>query len=204
MSARPIQALHGDSQRGVALPIALIVLVAMVLAAVTLVRSVDTATMVAGNLTFKQRATHAGDEGIRQGFLWLRNAVINNPAALNNSIAANGYFSTQHIDDPIWDPAAPNQWPEDQDVTLPTDGGGNTISYVIHRLCAMPGLSLNDPGQKCSTYVGTSAASSGGSQSVDAPEFKGVTFVYYRITVRVRGPRNTVSFVQSLVIAPAS
>ncbi|MCZ7654374.1 MAG: hypothetical protein M5R42_08960 [Rhodocyclaceae bacterium] len=56
-------------QRGVALPIALIVLVAMVLAAVTLIRSVDTATMVAGNLTLKQSATHAADEGIRQGFL---------------------------------------------------------------------------------------------------------------------------------------
>ena len=203
MSAR-MQPLHGRIQRGVALPIALIVLVAMVLAAVTLVRSVDTATMVAGNLTFKQRATHAGDEGVRQGFLWLRNTVMNNPAALKNSNEASGYFSTQHADDPSWDPAAPNKWPEDQDFTLPTDGGGNTVSYVIHRLCAMPGLSLNDPGQKCSTYVGTSAAASGGSQSVDAPEFKGVTFVYYRITVRVRGPRNTQSYVQSLVLAPAS
>ena len=41
-------------QRGVVLFIALIALVAMSLAAVALVRSVDTATIIAGNLAFKQ------------------------------------------------------------------------------------------------------------------------------------------------------
>lgn len=189
------------SQGGVALPIALMVLVAMVLAAVTLVRSVDTATLVAGNLTYKQRATHAGDEGIRQGFLWLRDTITNNPTALKNSNSANGYFSTQHARDPYWDPTL--EWPTAGTVTLATDFGGNTVSYVIHRLCTMPGLSFNDAGQKCATYEGTGSAGAGGSQSVDAPEFPSVTFVYYRVTARVAGPRNTVSYIQSLMLAPA-
>lgn len=197
-----IRRASSGTERGVALPIALIVLVAMILAAVTLVRSVDTATLVAGNLTFKQRATHAGDEGIRQGFLWLRNTAIANPASLNNSDAANGYFSTQHADDPNWNPAA--NWPTGSAVTLPTDAGGNTVSYVIHRLCTLPGLAYNASGQQCATYTGSSAAASGGSQSVDAPEFVGVVYVYYRVTARVEGPRNTVSYVQSLMLAPAS
>jgi len=202
MSAR-MQPLHGGAQRGVALPIALIVLVAMVLAAVTLVRSVDTATMVAGNLTFKQRATHAGDEGIRQGFLWLRDTAINNPASLNNTVTASGYYSTQHANDPNWNPAAPGNWPAGA-VTLAEDAGGNTTSYVIHRLCTLPGLAYNAPNQQCATYTGTSSAASGGSQSVDAPEFAGVVYVYFRVTARVQGPRNTVSYVQSLMLAPAS
>lgn len=189
-------------QRGVALPIALIVLVAMVLAAVTLIRSVDTATMVAGNLTLKQSATHAADEGIRQGFLWLRNTAVANPASLNSSISASGYFSTQHADDPNWNPAS--NWPTGSAVSLPADAGGNTVSYVIHRLCTLPGLSYNAPNQQCATYTGTSAAASGGSQSVDAPEFAGVVYVYYRVTSRVVGPRNTISYVQSLMLAPAS
>lgn len=191
-------------QHGVALPIALIVLVAMVLAAVTLIRSVDTATMVAGNLTLKQSATHAADEGVRQGFFWLRNTVIASPASLNSSIPASGYFSSKHFADPNWNPAAPGQWPDASDVELPTDAGGNTVSYVIHRLCDMPGLSYNAPFQQCATYTGTSAAASGGSQSVDAPEFSGVVYVYYRVTSRVVGPRNTISYVQSLMLAPAS
>lgn len=188
-------------QRGVALPIALIVLVAMVLAAVTLIRSVDTATMVAGNLTLKQSATHAADEGVRQGFLWLRNTVIANPASLNSSIAGSGYISAHN--DPNWNPAAPGNWPGDA-VTLPEDAGGNIVSYVIHRLCTQPGLSYNAPNQQCATYTGTSAAASGGSQSVDAPEFSGVVYVYFRVTSRAVGPRNTISYVQSLMLAPAS
>lgn len=200
MSAH-LQPLHGSGQRGVALPIALIVLVAMVLAAITLVRSVDTATLVAGNLTFKQRATHAGDEGIRQAFLWLRNTAIASPATLNNTNAGSGYYSTQHADDPGWNPAA--NWPAGV-VTLPTDDGGNTVSYIIHRLCTLPGMSYNAPAQQCATYTGTSASSSGGSQSVDAPEFTGVVYVYFRVTARVDGPRNTVSYIQSLMLAPAS
>lgn len=189
------------AESGVALPIALIVLVVMILAAVSLVRSVDTTTLVAGNLTFKQRATHAGDEGIRQGFLWLRNAAANDPASLNSTSTASGYYSTQHADDPNWNPAA--NWPAGA-VTLPTDAGGNTVSYVIHRLCTLPGLAYNAPNQQCATYSGTSSAASGGSQSVDAPEFVGVVYVYYRVTARVEGPRNTVSFVQSLMLAPAT
>lgn len=187
-------------QSGVALPIALIVLVIMILAAVTLVRSVDTTTLVAGNLTFKQRATHAGDEGIRQAFLWLRDTATNSPANLNNTNAASGYYSTQHPDDPNWNPAS--NWPAGA-VTLATDAGGNTVSYVIHRLCTLPGLAYNAPNQQCATYSGSSSAAAGGSQSVDAPEFTGVVYVYYRVTARIDGPRNTVSFVQSLMLAPA-
>lgn len=188
------------NQSGVALPIALIVLVIMILAAVTLVRSVDTTTLVAGNLTFKQRATHAGDEGIRQAFLWLRDTATNNPANLNNTNAASGYYSTQHADDPNWNPAT--NWPAGA-VTLATDAGGNTVSYVIHRLCILPGLAYNAPNQQCATHSGSSTAAAGGSQSVDAPEFTGVVYVYYRVTARIDGPRNTVSFVQSLMLAPA-
>ena len=43
-----------DNQRGVVLFIALIVMVAMSLAAIALIRSVDTTTTVIGNLAFRQ------------------------------------------------------------------------------------------------------------------------------------------------------
>ena len=51
-------------QRGVVLFISLIVLVAMTLAGVALVRSVDTTNLIAGNLAFKQGATLSGDAAI--------------------------------------------------------------------------------------------------------------------------------------------
>ena len=47
-------------QRGVSLFFALVCLVAIMLAAVALVRSVDTSTLISGNLAFQQSATSSG------------------------------------------------------------------------------------------------------------------------------------------------
>ena len=52
------------AQRGVVLFIALIVLVAMSLAGIALMRSVDTNVLVAGNLAFRQTNTMYGDVGV--------------------------------------------------------------------------------------------------------------------------------------------
>ena len=48
---------HLFKQQGVVLFIALVALVVMSLAAVALIRSVDTNTLIGGNLSFKQAAT---------------------------------------------------------------------------------------------------------------------------------------------------
>lgn len=55
-------------QRGVVLLIALIVLVAMTLAGIGMMRSIDTTTLIAGNVAFKQTTIQAGDRGISEGF----------------------------------------------------------------------------------------------------------------------------------------
>lgn len=188
-------------QKGVALPIALIMLVAMILAAAALFRAVDTATLVAGNLTFKQGTIHAGDQGIKAAHTWLQGQSSGSPASLLNSSTSLGYYSSQHVDDPGWNPLT--AWPTSGTVTVGTDSGGNTISYVIHRLCSQPGLAYNHADQLCATYTTTSSASTGGSQSVDAPAFSGVVYVYYRVTVKIEGPRNSLSFIQALMLAPA-
>jgi hypothetical protein len=38
-----------------------------------------------------------------------------------------------------------------------------------------------------------------GSRRVGSPSYSGGTAVFYRVTVRVKGPRNSESFVQSLL-----
>jgi type IV pilus assembly protein PilX len=194
--------LFQRGQKGVALPIALIMLVAMIVAAVALFRAVDTAILVAGNLTFKQGTVHAGDQGIKAAHTWLQGQATSSPASLLNSSTAQGYYSSQHVNDPDWNPLI--DWPTSGNVTVGTDAGGNTISYVIHRLCAQPGLAYNATDQLCATHTAVSTASSGGSQSVDAPAFSGIVYVYYRVTVKVAGPRNSLSFIQALLLAPVS
>jgi len=51
-------------QQGLALMVALIALVAMTLAGVALVRSIDTNALIAGNLAFRQSATMSAEQGI--------------------------------------------------------------------------------------------------------------------------------------------
>ncbi len=55
-------------QRGAVLLIALIVLVAMTLAGIAMMRSVDTGILVSGNMAFRQSATLAADAGINSGW----------------------------------------------------------------------------------------------------------------------------------------
>lgn len=84
-------------QGGMALLFALLTLVAMMLATLALVRSVDTSTMLLGNIGFKQDATAATDKAARKAIEWLSD----NKAGLNsNSVAVPGYYaSTQEFAD---------------------------------------------------------------------------------------------------------
>jgi type IV pilus assembly protein PilX len=88
MTMRPTR--FAARQQGVVLFIALIVLVAMSLAGVAMVRSVDTSLGIAGNLAFKQSAIQGGDVGVREAYTWLSGKSSD---VLKNSDAANGYFS---------------------------------------------------------------------------------------------------------------
>lgn len=189
-------------QRGIALPIALIMLVAMILAAISLFRAVDTATMVAGNLTYKQRTVHAGDEGTRAAYVWLQDKAANAPADLNSSNTGVGYYSSQHANDPAWDPVT--GWPTSGTVSVGPDVGGNTATYIIHRLCTQPGLAYNEGTNQCASYTGSNNTSVGGSLASDAPAFIGITYIYFRVTTKVVGPRNSTSYMQTLMLVPVT
>ena len=75
-------------------------------------------------------------------------------------------------------------------------GTGNTISYVIHHMCKKDGTPESGAGCALSPATGGGGGNSKGSGviSLISPGQS-----YYRITVRVSGPRNAVSFVQAVV-----
>jgi Tfp pilus assembly protein PilX len=193
-------------QGGIVLFIALIVLVAMSLAGIAMVRSVDTSLGIAGNMAFKQSTVLGADKGIAQAYTWLSANAAG--TTLINTDTLNGYYS-----------AAPNDsssgyWFDDSNWTIGTsavalnggapDAAGNVIRYVIHRMCSLPGTTYNGVAggvtNTCSLYFSNSTATSGGSMSVGAPQFQGIPQLYYRITVRVDGPRNTTSIIQASVL----
>ena len=80
------------------------------------------------------------------------------------------------------------------------DEAGQVIQYVVHRLCRSAG-SRQDSVNSCLLYRESSQISpKKGQFSYGASSrFKSDSAVYYRITTRVRGPRNTTVFVQTLV-----
>ncbi len=186
-------------QHGVVLFIALIVLVAMTLAGIALMRSVDTTNQVAGNLAFQQSAVRSGDVGMETAMTWLANN--SSGTSLFNDQFGNGYVSHSTAPSPgqSWSDFWTNSLAANNEVkTMAVDVAGNTASYIIQRLCATQGDPVNI-GTGCLTDLSQSN-SQGGSKGSGTVSLQGTTQVYYRITTRVAGPKNTVSFVQSIVL----
>jgi len=187
-------------QRGNVLLIALILLVALSLAGIALIRSVSTSNMIAGNLAFQQAATHSADLGIENAVAYLEANSAGTSTVLHSSVlsGATRYVAVRQ------DPAAGQSWDAFWNATLAgsgavntlaTDAAGNTVSYVIHRLCNATGAPAY-PG--CSSSP-TDATSVGNSQGAGVLQLTSPRQVYYRITARVTGPRNTLSYVQVIV-----
>jgi type IV pilus assembly protein PilX len=202
--AKPISASRSAAPsraRGAVLFIALIVLVAMTLAGIAIMRSVDTATLIAGNIAFKQGTVASADDGIERAYQWL----LANRASLATSDNGQGYVSK--LESPTW--TSSGAWTNA--VTIGTDPAtGNTISYLIHRLCHCDNVGYNAPCAASPTGQNQCALENPVAAAMPAPE-QGDSFatggavygadskVYYRVTVRSAGPRGTVSYIQAMV-----
>ncbi len=88
-------------QKGVVLFIALIVLVAMSLAGIGMLRSVDTGNLISGNLAFKQATLNAIDLGLETGFQWLLTQA--GTTALDANIVTSGYYANPPANDATLD-----------------------------------------------------------------------------------------------------
>jgi len=224
---KPLQFLVRRRQAGVVLIVALIALAAMTLAGIALVRSMDTGLLISGNLAFKQATLNVAERGTEQAIGWLQanastaagGAFPPEEKLIWHDSTANGYYATYRdvcdltgnrttvgTDDVSW---------IDADHPSGTTGGincgmkavavtgmpaGYSASYVINRMCTVEGK----PGTTvpCAVYQGPqdeySKSTKRGCHYPDCglPATSGR---YYRITTRVLGPRNSVSYAQALV-----
>jgi type IV pilus assembly protein PilX len=198
---KPLRKTLHAAQRGVVLFIALIVLVAMSLAGIALMRSVDTGTIIAGNLAFRQAATFAGDIGVEAARTWL----LANSASLQvdqpSVTDGGGYWATMQssLDLLASDSTKTDfDWSTAVNVTSPAPPTGYTVRYVIHRLCNAIGAPTDTgcvkSSDSASSSSGTKGAAAYGSYAISVS-----TSAYYRITVRVLGPRNSLSYIQAIV-----
>lgn len=180
------------NQVGVALFIALISLVALSFAGLALMRSVDTTNVISGNLAFRQASLHATDVGVETAMSTLGTVVttsleVNYPAAC--AVGACNYYATQQAEDSRGIPTTIN-WTSVPSTTVDTN---YSMQYVIDRLCKGPAPVTDIVG---SCYAAEQAG--GGTHRSGGVVFSSAQKVYYRATVRVVGPRNTVSIVQTI------
>lgn len=196
------------SQRGVVLFLALIALVVMSLAAVALIRSVDTNNIIAGNLSYKHSALVSSDRGVETAMTWLAATALADPLTLNADNALEGYYATYltlDLDDPAvlksdatWAAALSADAAGTGIVGGTEASSKNNIRYIIQRMCRE---AVAPVAEKClfgDTEIGT------GSRGVkDATEagakIDALQSPMYRITTRVAGIKNTFSYAQTFV-----
>jgi type IV pilus assembly protein PilX len=196
------------AERGVVVFIALIVLVAMMLAGLATLRSSGTAILTAGNLGFRQGATVSGDLGTESGLAWL---VAQGPVTLEARNPTRGYYATWNdLEPPLaaGQTFTPSTWGEAnwrdaakavQVNNGAVDSAGNRVSFVIHRMCAVAGPIAGTGAPANQECVTLTDPGKGGPKESGQLALTGTSQVYYRITARIEGPKNTVSYVQTMV-----
>ena len=207
-------------QRGASLLFALITLVALALAATALVRSVDTGAVVLGNLGAKKATAIAADRVTQQAI----NFLASLPAANRLVDAPNqGYYATSKANydltgavstDPArklvnWNLDGSCQNPLCDPLTRPSDkqnltdaGTGVQGHWLITRLCTTAGLPPTDDANNCAVPLKGATLQDQGKGAPDNsnPRLSLKTAsAFYRIIVRVTGPRNATTFTETIV-----
>jgi type IV pilus assembly protein PilX len=204
-------ALH---QQGLVLFISLIVLVIMTLAGIAMVRSITTSTQVANNLSLRQGTTAAADVALETARQWLITISGASPATLNADSAANGYSATNTLSpinasdgtqwraNSVWvwvansctpKPCTPAVLAQATNPATIANANGFSAAYLIQRSCsnnAAPSMVIDIAAGTSNPCNLINATTQPKNQSTD---FR----VSYLITVRIQGPKNTVSFYQA-------
>lgn len=213
--------MNMKKQSGISLIVVLIGLVIIGFAATALLRSTDTATLIAGNLGFKKAALSSGDAGTEAAIAWLNDNAVG--TKLHTDDESSGYYATSADACDLTgsatsdDPSDDVQWTGDDPginchmvgaaATPPGVPNGYAVSYVINRMCNVvgnPASALAADGvtpRVCSRADGADVDSSTlVGPSYGFMPFSGSSRTYYRITTRVTGPRDTVRYVQAFVV----
>ena len=202
-TAKPLQQQNRhvapQRQRGVVLVFALIALLALMFAGIAIVRSVDTANLISGNMAFRQAALQSSDIGVEAAFIALPNIV----ATSKDANIANQYYALRQTVDGSGVPTTIN-WAnvscrDNANAVVTCSSQEYQVKYIIDRMCDQQtnnSTTISDIQGYCFADINTGK---GGSKGAFSAVFTSADAVYYRVTVQVTGPRNTVAYVQALI-----
>jgi type IV pilus assembly protein PilX len=178
---RRLQTPSRQRQRGVTIVITLILLAVMLLGGLAVARMSEVSTLAAGNTAWREGAVQASEVGVNTAFAALQ-------ALPSEDVdVASWYFASARTADAQGLPAGVN-WASAPAVTV----GQFEVRYVVDRQCFT--LPMTDRVRQCLNRTRDDGRSTSASNSSDPPD--PVVATQYRISVRVTGPKDTVSFVQ--------
>lgn len=185
-------------QAGVIVLFTMIAVVLLLIGSVALVRSFDTSLTLAGNMAFKRDLVNQSERGLARAIAMVSptGPLALDPARQVNS-AANNYSastlaSNAHgipmilIDNDAWTASGM------AGADIVDSATGIQIRYVIDRMCSGGGASTT-------SQCAVSALGIDKSGTYHLVRAGGGLLPVYRISVRVTGPRNTQTYVQSTV-----
>lgn len=199
-----------NKQQGVVLVVALIALVAVSLAGIAMMRTVDTSNVVSGNIAFNEAAIQMADIGAEQAYTEIMGNLSSNPNACMfvpgncpTNAAGNSYFypnvSALDAASRLPTPTGGLNWSDPMPQTLPGDATASySVHYVIERMCGkqVTGVATDETAnlQVAPTFAKCKVVpiydTPTPPSTVSLP-LVGQGKLFYRVTVEVTGPRNT-------------
>ena len=193
-------------QSGVVLFVAMIALVVLMIAAVALIRSTDTAQAIAGNLAVKRDLTHESELAVQVALAkFASGGPLAGEAARTADLALSGggnYFASVQASNPMGIPFALMQASASSGEAAGYNTGV-TYRYMIDRMCPAAGLPLNCiTGRPAATnnFINDVDPSAGAGTGLGKRTFGSV----YRISIRVTDSRSTQSYFQTTFMSTGS
>ena len=182
MNSRALLQRGGRRQRGVTNVVTLILMLVMLLGGIALARLTEVGTLAAGNSAYHEAAVQASEVGTNTAFAAIK------ALASEEADVGSWYFAQTKASDSN---GVPNvTWTSAPEVVV----GQFSVRYVVDRQCTGT-LPIADPVRQClNRNVQTDD-----SRSTSAEKPDPIAAKLFRVSVRVTGPKGTLTWVQSLV-----
>jgi Tfp pilus assembly protein PilX len=171
----------GRVQRGVTILVVLLLMSVMVLGGMALARMTEIGTLATGNNAAREASLQASEVGINTAF------VATQGLATEENNAGTWYWATTQAADANGMPNV--AWDAAPEIVV----GSYRVRYIVERLCNV--APVTDTLRQCLVrQVPQVSSSRVGHEEVDPPNTR-----QFRITVRVLGPKDAETWVQTLV-----
>jgi type IV pilus assembly protein PilX len=212
-SSRPCR--DARHEQGFVLIMTLVVLVIITLSSMAMMTLMRAGVSASGNIAFRQAATRVADVATEDAFTYLTTTLAATASALDNpNPAIAGYYSTHNAATagcfPVRADGDVSFKPMDYDFTNAACArshagtvSGYTVYYVIHRMANNTGAC---PAAGCMGPPPLSIIAAQADGESNANYFLRLNnavnnslLVYYRVTIKVVGPRRNNRFIQAFV-----